>query len=143
VTDTQERGKIMTVKEFERYLELKEIKEACSIERENKPFEYQEEFNELYSLLYNLIFAHNKNNKENTITTLKSSLSKYSYLSYKPEEALNQVKIMKEILYLIDTYDWKLMYSVYNTGDSLDRQIAVWEQNGDGQIRNHKTWNLK
>lgn len=47
--------------------------------------------------------------------------------------------------------DYKLIYSEYRTEVSGDnqgnvnyqKQVAVWEQNGDGLIRNHKVWNVQ
>ena len=45
------------------------------------------------------------------------------------------------MLKIIDEYDWKLKYSEYITDGK--KQVAVWEQNGEGQIRNHKIWNVK
>ena len=53
------------------------------------------------------------------------------------------LKALRETLDLIKKYDWNLMYSEYgveNTNNQLVTEIAVWEQNHDGQIRNHKVW---
>ena len=59
------------------------------------------------------------------------------------------LKSLRETLDLIHKYDWQLMYSEYGvlrkTGlyqdkEELFTEIAVWEQNHDSQIRNHKTW---
>lgn len=52
----------------------------------------------------------------------------------------NLINALSEILRLIEKYDYQLMYSEYSTDD--DKQVAVWEQNNDGIIRNHKIWNV-
>ena len=55
------------------------------------------------------------------------------------------IKSLKETLDLISRYDWKLIYSEYTVkGDSDNdvKQVSVWEQNHDNQIRNHKIWNV-
>lgn len=52
----------------------------------------------------------------------------------------NLIQVYSEILRLIERYDWELKYSEYTTG--YDRQVAIWEQNGDENIRNHKVWNV-
>jgi hypothetical protein len=58
---------------------------------------------------------------------------------------LNKIKVIREVLDMINRYDWKTTYSEYTT--SIDnqevRQVAIWEQNSDRQIRNHKVWNIK
>ena len=46
------------------------------------------------------------------------------------------IKSLRETLSLIHEYDWNLQYSEYETQGH--KEIAVWEQNGQGQIRNHK-----
>lgn len=50
------------------------------------------------------------------------------------------VKCLKETLALIREYDWQLKYSQYTTGTDAHREIAIWEQNGQGEIRNHKVF---
>jgi len=56
---------------------------------------------------------------------------------------ISTLKSLRETLELIAKYDWKLMYSQYSTpiDGNLTKQIAVWEQNHDNQIRNYKVWN--
>ena len=60
----------------------------------------------------------------------------------------NLTKALAENIKLIEEYDWKLMYSEYTTtttdanGDTK-KQISIWEQNSDGEIRNHKFWNVE
>ena len=55
---------------------------------------------------------------------------------------LNELKVIKETLALLDAYDWKQQYSEY--GHEVDgkmvKEVAVWEQNSNLEIRNHKTW---
>jgi hypothetical protein len=46
------------------------------------------------------------------------------------------IKSLRETLALIREYDWNLQYSEYETQGH--KEIAIWEQNGQGQIRNHK-----
>ena len=55
----------------------------------------------------------------------------------------NLTKALAENIKVIDEYDWKLMYSEYSTGKKAKKQVAVWEQNNDGEIRNHKVWDVK
>jgi hypothetical protein len=55
----------------------------------------------------------------------------------------NLITAYSEILRLIDRHDWHIMYSEYGTDvDNKNKQIAVWEQNSDNLIRNHKVWNV-
>lgn len=55
----------------------------------------------------------------------------------------NLTKALAENVKLIDEYDWKLMYSEYTHEDNNQRQVAVWEQNSENEIRNHKIWDVK
>lgn len=54
------------------------------------------------------------------------------------------IKSLRETLELIHKYDWQLMYSTYSTtvDDKEERYVAVWEQNHDMQIRNHRVWKV-
>jgi hypothetical protein len=57
------------------------------------------------------------------------------------------LKSLRETLELISKYDWKLNYSEYKIEDRDEKgmfikQISVWEQNHDNQIRSHKIWNV-
>lgn len=57
----------------------------------------------------------------------------------------NLVNTLKEITNLISIYDWKFKYSEYTTvidGEEV-KQLCIWEQNSDGNIRNKKIWNIK
>ncbi len=53
----------------------------------------------------------------------------------------NLIQAYSEILRLIERYDWQLKYSEYSTDKG--KEVAVWEQNSEGSVRNHKIWNLK
>lgn len=54
-------------------------------------------------------------------------------------------RLLKDVLALISQYDWQLKYSKYiikdDNGNDV-KQISIWEQNHDHQIRNHKIWNI-
>lgn len=52
----------------------------------------------------------------------------------------NLIQAYERILTLIQRYDWQRMYSEYGVDDT--KQVAIWEQNGDGLIRNHKIWEV-
>lgn len=135
----------MEVKEFERFLELKDrhyenLKRYPNFTQDDEMIE--QEYSDLKKRLENILFD-NQTNAEKIITKLKSSLYNYRYnlRNNNPSETLNEVKVIREIMDLINRYDWKLMYSEYTIDDK--KQIAIWEQNGEGQIRNHKTWDIK
>jgi len=100
----------------------------------------------------------NQSSIETVVDKLKNTLDGFGYTDYSssdPNKTLNEIKTLREILNLIDTYDWKPMHSEYTTNENIDsgcanvikyrsiKQVAVWEQNGEGQIRNHKVWNVK
>lgn len=53
----------------------------------------------------------------------------------------NLIQAYERVMTLIERYDWKQMYSEYTTDDQ--KQIAVWMQNGEGQIKNKKVWNVE
>jgi len=54
---------------------------------------------------------------------------------------ISTLKSLRDTLDLIGKYDWKLMYSEYGVTQE-QRQVSIWEQNHDNQIRNHKVWNV-
>jgi superfamily II helicase len=54
---------------------------------------------------------------------------------------ISTLKSLRETLDLIAKYDWQLKYSKYTTDDEV-QQVSIWEQNHEGQIRNHKVWNV-
>ena len=71
----------------------------------------------------------------NRLTRFRDNNEMQSYIA--------TLKSLRETLDLIKKYDWNLMYSEYgveNINNQLVTEIAVWEQNHDGQIRNHKVW---
>jgi glycerol kinase len=56
------------------------------------------------------------------------------------------LKSLRETLNLINEYDWQLHYSEYETigeNNSRTKQVAVWKQNSDNQIKNHIVWNIE
>lgn len=54
--------------------------------------------------------------------------------------SIDCLRLLKDTLSLIKEYDWHLEYSEYKTDGK--KQIAVWEQNHCGDIKNHKVWNI-
>lgn len=91
----------------------------------------------------------NKENKdvfEETVETLvddaKSLQAKFTALQEKNDfrGALDAMRLLKDTLSLIRDYGWELKYSEYETDGH--KEIAVWEQNHCGEIRNHKTWTI-
>lgn len=86
----------------------------------------------------------NKNVFEETVETLikdaKSLQKKFTTLQEKNDfrGALDAMRLLKDTLSLIKEYDWELKYSKYQTDGH--KEIAVWEQNHSGDIRNHKKW---
>jgi len=148
----------MEVKDFERYLELVKMDKECgntySESKNEDDFQLYlkvgNELEELKGSLLKFIFG-NQSNMETTVDKLKFTLdniglSKYGYSHISdPSKTFNEIKMVKEILNLLEMYDWKLMYSNYSTTDNEGnwiKQVAVWEQNGDGMIRKHKIWNV-
>ena len=72
---------------------------------------------------------------------LKASLDNNDFSGYKMF-----INNLKDTVNLKQSLDWKLLYSEYRiqvSGDTFQKQVAVWEQNGDGNIRNHKVWNVE
>ncbi|HEY5588240.1 MAG TPA: hypothetical protein VIK86_04700 [Candidatus Paceibacterota bacterium] len=59
---------------------------------------------------------------------------------------MSNIKALRETLDIIQRYNWELKYSEYSTEVSsgvLEKQVAVWEQNIAGDIRNHKKWKVE
>lgn len=98
----------------------------------------------------------NKSIKEKMVDKLKKDCE--ILLDYKIPDALKNIKDEKGVgtyrnltkaladnIKLIEEYDWKLMWSKYTTvinGKEV-KQVAIWEQNGDGDIRNHEVFDIK
>lgn len=86
----------------------------------------------------------NKNVFEETVETLikdaKSLQKKFTTLQEKNDfrGALDAMRLLKDTLSLIKEYDWELKYSEYQTDGH--NEVAVWEQNHSGEIRNYKKW---
>jgi len=88
---------------------------------------------------------------EEIVKSLKEDADKLNKILSKAMENkdmnlyISTIKSLRETLELISKYDWRLMYSEYTTTDSQDnsiKQVAVWEQNHDIQIKNHKVWEV-
>lgn len=56
----------------------------------------------------------------------------------KIKEAIDNLRLLKDTLSLINEYDWHLEYSEYVTG--IHNEVEIWEQNHSGEIRNKKSW---
>ena len=54
--------------------------------------------------------------------------------------SIDCLRLLKDTLSLIKEYDWHLEYSEYKTDGK--KQVAVWEQNHCGDIKNHKIWDV-
>lgn len=99
-----------------------------------------------------MIFKEDNDNSDNKIfnTTVVDFLKKEeSLLREKADKMLNNgdlamyaklINAYETVVQLIKKYDWELKYSEYKTDES--KQVGIWEQNGDGVIRNHKIWNV-
>jgi len=138
----------MEVKDFERYLELvrtkKELEDIFYKSKNDENWNNLHNVNtELYNLKSNLIkfIFENQSSIETIVDKLKLRLNSFREYSGSDEnKAFNEIKMIKEILNLLEMYDWKVMHSTYHTGDV--KQVAIWEQNGEGLIRKHKVWNV-
>lgn len=86
----------------------------------------------------------NKNVFEETVETLTQDAMSLQRRFHSLQEkndfrgALDAMRLLKDTLSLIKEYDWHLEYSEYQTDGH--KEIAVWEQNHCGEIRNHKKW---
>ena len=76
---------------------------------------------------------------QNKFSTLKNDIN-----DIKPK--IDILRLLKDTLSLIKEYDWKLMYSEYKTlqipNEDCHKEIAIWEQNSEGNIRNHIVWEV-
>jgi len=62
-------------------------------------------------------------------------------------KSIDIMRNLKDTLELIQKYDWQLMYSAYGSKDDaaekdFHKEVTVWEQNTEGNIRNHKVWTV-
>lgn len=86
----------------------------------------------------------NKNVFEETVKTLTQDAVSLQQRFHSLQEkndfrgALDAMRLLKDTLSLIKEYDWELKYSEYQTDGH--NEVAVWEQNHFGEIRNHKKW---
>lgn len=89
----------------------------------------------------------NKNIFEEVVKTLKEdSLSlqkKFHTLQEKNDikGSIDCLRLLKDTLSLIRDYDWELKYSEYETDGH--KEVAVWEQNHCGDIRDYKRWTVE
>ena len=128
----------MTTQEFERFLILSEKYNQKTIGN-FEDYEYHTLKNKLTNILFD-----NQGTKDKIITDLKNNLYLTDILKSSTSqsgEILNKIKIIKETLNILEIYDWKFMYSTYRTDEG--KQVSIWEQNGEGLIRNHKVWDVK
>jgi hypothetical protein len=60
------------------------------------------------------------------------------------KDAINTLRLLKDTLSLIKEYDWHTEYAEYDSkyGDEVQKQVAIWEQNHCGEIRNYHLWNV-
>ena len=60
--------------------------------------------------------------------------------AFRNKMTIDTLRLLKDTLSLIKEYDWHLEYSENET--DYNKEVAVWEQNHSGEIRNHKKWNI-
>lgn len=88
----------------------------------------------------------NKNVFEETVKTLTDDVKSLQQKFHKLQESgdirasIDCLRLLKDTLSLIKEYDWHLEYSEYKTDGH--KEVAIWEQNHSGEIRNHKKWNV-
>ncbi len=88
----------------------------------------------------------NKNVFNETVETLTKDATSLQQKFHKLQEtgdiraSIDCLRLLKDTLSLIKEYDWQLMYSEYTTDGQ--KQVAIWEQNHCGDIRNHKIWDV-
>lgn len=97
----------------------------------------------------------NKNIFDETVDTLikdaKALTERYNkYVSteadpdncvFRNKMTIDTLRLLKDTLSLIKEYDWHLEYSEYET--DYHKEVAVWEQNHFGEIRNKKEWFIR
>lgn len=81
-----------------------------------------------------------------TVKTLTEDVMSLQQKFHKLQEdnniraSIDCLRLLKDTLSLIKEYDWHLEYSEYKTDGK--KQVAVWEQNHCGDIKNHKVWDI-
>lgn len=55
-------------------------------------------------------------------------------------EYIGRIKSLEKVLELIKIYDWRNESSRYTTGEDNHIEVATWEQNSNGEIKNHKRY---
>ena len=53
---------------------------------------------------------------------------------------ISTLKSLRETMNLIHEYDWQEEHSEYRTGDDNHIEVSTWEQNSNGEIKNHKRY---
>lgn len=87
-----------------------------------------------------------KNVFEDTVKTLTNDAISLQKKFHKLQESndirasIDVLRLLKDTLLLIREYDWKLMYS--ESESNGHKEVAVWEENGCGNIKNHKIWKI-
>ena len=103
--------------------------------------------NRLRLIAGGIICMENKNVFEEVVKTLKedsfSLQKKFHTLQEKNDikGSIDCLRLLKDTLSLIRDYDWELKYSEYETDGH--KEVAIWEQNHCGDIRNYKRWIVK
>lgn len=88
----------------------------------------------------------NKNVFEETVKTLTEDAMSLQQKFHKLQDdnniktSIDCLRLLKDTLSLIKEYDWHLEYSEYKTNGK--KQVAIWEQNHCGDIKNHKIWDI-
>lgn len=90
---------------------------------------------------------------EETVINLKKNVKdindKLSFASKMGDnkKVIEYTRILRDMLDLIQKYDYEQKYSVYEIPArwdiSYDKVISVWEQNIEGFIKNHKAFYIK
>lgn len=81
--------------------------------------------------------------KENAKTLSKQIESKINSGDIGTVKNLTQA--LGNTLKIIEEYEYKLMFSKYSTTDEKGRKenrVSVWEQNAEGDIRNHQSFRV-
>lgn len=133
---------------FPRYMEALQLPQYINLKWKDTDWfkKEQKETNFYDNIVKNLKQEAEKlNNKLTTIRESTNSANSSQSTSNNMNLYIATLKSLRETLDLISKYDWRLMYSKYGTVDKNNndiKQVSVWEQNHDHQIRNHKVWNV-
>jgi len=110
-------------------------------EVETKTFDYYDKSGQYKEREFNDDVVHFLKEEEKKLRMhLNDCLSRKDTGMYK-----NLIQAYEKVVELIKKYDWQLMYSEYDIpvdSEHKQREVAIWEQNGDENIRNHKVWSI-